>query len=129
VKEAVTMKRGRIAFAAALVVFVAAGCGVDVVKQLQSNEQMRGQVMDAIVANKDLTAQLLTKLVARDSTRIGFVDGMLHDPEVAKQIIVRVGTNPDALDMVLGVAAQDSAMRVHLMTLVKGMEMGAKKAK
>jgi hypothetical protein len=107
-------------------VFVAAGCGVDVVKQIQSNEQMRGQVMDAIVANKDLTGQMLTKLVATDSTRIRFVDQMLHDPEVAKQVIVRIGTNPDAIDMVMGVAAQDSAMRAHVMTLVKGMQMASK---
>lgn len=122
-------KRGRIAFAAALVVFAAAGCSVDMVKQLQTNEQMRGQVMDAIVANKDYTAQLMTKMMATDSTRIAFVDGILHDPEVAKQVIVRIGTNPDAMDMVLGVAVQDSAMRSHVVTFVKGMEMGAKKHK
>lgn len=123
------MKRGRIVFVAALALFVAAGCGVDIVKQLHTNEQLRGKILDEIVANKELTSQLLARIVASDSTRTRFVDVMLHDPEVAKQVLVRVGTNPDALDLVLGIAAQDSAARQHVMTLVKGMQMASKPAR
>ena len=47
--------------------------------------------------------------------------------EAAMQVLVRIGTNPDALDQVIGVAAKDSVLREHMFTLVKGMEMAAGK--
>lgn len=119
-------KSGRIVFLAAAVLMVAAGCGMDVAKQLTSNEQLRTQVFDAIAANKDLAGQVVDKLMASDSTRIAIVDKMLANNEVAKQVIVRVATNPEAIDMVIGTAVRDSAMHDHVMTLVKGMEMGSK---
>ena len=120
-------KQGRIVLAAAFAAFVAAGCAMDVAKQLTSNEQVRTQVLDAIVANKDLTGQLLAKLTATDSTRVGFVDAMLQNEEVAKQVIVRVGTSKQAIEMVLGVAVQDSSTRDYTMAMLKGMEMAGRK--
>jgi len=99
----------------------------DVAKQLGSNEQLRTQVFDAIVANKDLTGQIVDKLMANDSTRIAVVDKMLGNDNVAKQVLVRVGSSKPALELVLGVAAQDSSTREHMMTLFKGMEMASKK--
>lgn len=121
------MKRGRIAVLMATALIVAAGCSTDLAKQLGSNEQLRTQVLDAIVANKDLTGQVLDKIMANDSTRIAVVDKMLGNDNVAKQVLVRVGSSPQALEMVLGVAAQDSTTREHMMTLFKGMQMTAKK--
>lgn len=121
------MKHGRIAVLMATALIVAAGCGANVASQLGSNEQLRTQVLDAIVANKDLTGQLLDKLVASDSTRIAVVDRLLNNDNVAKQVLVRVGSSKQAIEMVLGVAAQDSSTREHMMTLFKGMEMAAKK--
>lgn len=123
------MKRGRIAVLAAmaLALVAASGCGVDVAKQLATNEQMRTQVLDAIVANKDLTGQVLDKLMASDSTRVAVVDKMLSNNEVAKQVIVRVGTSKQAIEMVLGVAVQDSSTRDYTMAMLKGMEMAGKK--
>lgn len=121
------MKRGRIAVLAVAALIVAAGCSTDVAKQLVSNEQMRTQVIDAIVANKDLTGQVLDKIMANDSTRIAVVDRMLGNDNVAKQVLVRIGSNKQAIEMVMGVAAQDSSTREHMMTLFRGMEMAAKK--
>jgi hypothetical protein len=123
------MKGTRMVFAASLAVFVAAGCSVDVAKQLASNEQVRTQVLDAIASNPELTGQLLNKLTASDSTRIKLVDDLLQNEQVAQQVLVRVGMNPDAMNMVIGVAVQDSAMRGHVIALVKGIEMGAKQRK
>ncbi len=120
-------KQGRIVLVAACAAFVTAGCAMDVAQQLTSNEQVRTKVMDAIVANKDLTSQLVTKLTGTDSTRVRFVDELLKNEEVAKQVIVRVATNPQALDMVLQAAVQDSAMRQHVLTLMKGVERAAAK--
>lgn len=123
------MKRGRIAVLAALALalVVAAGCSTDVAKQLTSNEQMRTQVFDAIVANRDLTGQLVDRLMATDSTRIGVVDRMLGNDEVAKQVLVRIGTSKQAIEMVMGIAVQDSSTREYTMALLKGMEMASRK--
>lgn len=123
------IKRGRMVFVAALALFVTAGCSMDVAKQMVSNEQVRTQVLDAIVANKDLTGQLMAKFMGNDSTRVQFVDALLQNEEVAKQVIVRVGTNPNAVDMVLGVAVQDSAMRSHVVTLIKGIDLASRQSK
>ena len=113
------------AVAAAVVTMLAAGCSVDPVKQLTSNEQFRGQVLDAIVKNRALATQLVDRMMATDSLRVPMVDHLLHNDDVAKQVVVRIGTNPEALDLVLGVAAKDPTTREHLVTLLKGIQMAA----
>jgi len=125
------MKRFRVAVVVAAAVAAGAalvsGCGMNMAGQLSSNEQFRTQVFDAIVANRSLANGMVDKLMASDTTRIAIVDKMLANDEVAKQVIVRIATNPDAMDLVMGAAVQDSAMRAHVMTLFKGMQMASKK--
>ncbi len=105
----------------------AAGCGGDIAKQIGSNEQMRGQVMDAIAQNTPLAMQAVDRMMSPDSLRVAVVDHMLGNKDVAQQVIVRIATNPDAIDMVLGVALRDSTMRGHVLTLMKGMQMAGAK--
>jgi hypothetical protein len=112
---------------AAAVLLVAAGCGMDVAKQLTTNEQLRTQVMDTIAANPALRVLLVDKLMATDSTRIAVVDKLLANDEVAKQVIVRVAMSPSAVDMVIGSAMRDSTMREHVLTLFKGIQMASAK--
>jgi len=121
------MMRSRLAVLAVAALVVVAGCSADVATQLSSNEQVRTQVFDAIAANPQLSGALVDKLMAADSTRIGTVDKMLANDEVAKQVIVRVAMSKDAMDLVIGAAVRDSAMRVHVITLLKGVEMASKK--
>ena len=120
------MKRSRLAVLAVTALVVVAGCSADLATQLTSNEQVRTQVFDAIAANPQLSGQLVDKLMTADSTRIGIVDKMLANDEVAKQVIVRVAMSKDAMDLVIGAAVRDSAMRVHVVTLLKGVEMASK---
>lgn len=120
------MKRSRLAVLAVSALVVVAGCSADLATQLTSNEQVRTQVFDAIAANPQLSEQLVSKLMSADSTRIGIVDKMLANDEVAKQVIVRVAMSKDAMDLVIGAAVRDSAMRVHVVTLLKGVEMASK---
>ncbi len=123
------MKTRMMTLAAALAIVaacsLAAGCSTDPVQQLTTNEQFRGQVLDAIVKNRALATQLVDKIMAADSVRVPIVDHMLKNEEVAKQVLARIGTNPDALDIVLNVAAHDSLTRDHLLTLLKGMQMAS----
>jgi hypothetical protein len=120
------MKHSRLAILAVAALVVVAGCSADVATQLTSNEQVRTQVFDAIAANPQLSGALVDKLMSADSTRIGTVDKMLANDEVAKQVIVRVAMSKDAMDLVIGAAVRDSAMRVHVITLLKGVEMASK---
>ena len=107
----------------ALLTMAAAGCGGDIARQIVSNEQLRGQVMDVIAQNKTLALQAVDRILASDSLRATVVDHVLGNKDVAQQVIVRVATNPDAFDMVLGAAVRDSVMRGHVLTLVKGIQM------
>ena len=120
------MKRNRLAVLAVTALVVVAGCSADLATQLTSNEQVRTQVFNAIAADPQLSGQLVDKLMSADSTRIGVVDKMLSNDEVAKQVIVRVAMSKDAMDLVIGAAVRDSAMRVHVVTLLKGVEMASK---
>ena len=120
------MKRSRMAVLVVAALVVVAGCSADVASQLASNEQVRTQVFDAIAANPNLSGALVDKLMTADSTRIGIVDRMLSNDEVAKQVIVRVSMSRDAMDLVIGAAVRDSAMRAHVITLLKGVEMASK---
>jgi hypothetical protein len=120
------MKRSRLAVLAVAALVVVAGCSADLATQLTSNEQVRTQVFDAIAANPQLSGQLVDRLMTADSTRIGTVDKMLANDEVAKQVIVRVAMSKDAMTLVIGAAVRDSAMRVHVLTLVKGIELAGK---
>ena len=107
------------------VVTLAAGCSGDIAKQILSNEQLRGQVMDVIAQHKDVAFQAVDRIVASDSLRSSVVDHLLQNQEVAKQVLVRIGTNPGAFDMVMQIALRDTAMRGHVLTLVKGIQMAS----
>lgn len=117
--------RNILLLAAAAAAFSVAGCGGDVAKQLVSNEQLRTQVLDTIAQNKDLAFKAIDKMLASDSLRAEVVDHLLQNDAGAQQVLVRIGTNPQALDMVMNVAVKDSTMRGHLLTLMKGVEMAS----
>lgn len=111
----------------ALVAMTLAGCGGDLARQIATNEQLRGQVMDAIASDRGLALQVVDRIVVPDSLRSVVVDHLLLNKDVARQVILRIATNPDAFDMVLGVAVSDTAMRSHVLTLVKGIQMASLK--
>jgi hypothetical protein len=110
-----------------LAMMAGAGCGGDMAKQVVSNEQFRGQVLDSIAQHKDLALQTVDRIAASDSLRTVVVDHLLLNEKVAQQVLVRIGTNPAALDMVIGIAARDSLTREHVLTLAKGIQMGSGK--
>ena len=47
--------------------------------------------------------------------------------KIDRSFVHDIATNPDAFDMVLGAAVRDSAMRGHVLTLVKGIQMASGK--
>lgn len=121
--------KNMIVLAAAASALGIAGCGGDIADQVVSNEQVRSQVMDVLANHRDLALKTVDRFMVNDTLRAEVVDRMLANENGAKQVLVRIGTNPQALDMVLGVAVRDSAMRGHVLTLLKGVEMATQAKK
>ncbi len=117
------MKTRNVMLAVALAAIGLAGCSTNLAQQVVSNEAMRTQVLDALATHKDLALKTVDRLMQTDSLRTAVIDEMLKNEEGAKQVLVRVGTNPQALDLVMGIAVRDTAMREHVLTLMKGVQM------
>lgn len=111
---------------AAAGVALVAGCAGDIGKQLVADPATQTRVMDAIAGNSDLAGKVVDRLLA-GSTRPMVLRKVLANDESAGQILNAVAHNPNALDMVLASAVQDSMMRTHVMTLFKGMQMAGVK--
>lgn len=116
--------------ALALAALGLAGCGgSDVAGHLATNEQYREQVMGAIATNPKLAVAMQQKLLANDSLRIRIVDTILLDSNASQYVLYRIATNEGAVNIVLRSAVADSAMRRHVLAVMKGVEMaqGAKR--
>jgi hypothetical protein len=111
--------------ASTLAVFLAVGCASDVAKQLTSDPHLQSTVMDTIIGNGGLASQITDRLIASDSTRTMLVDKLMSNAGGAQGVMSAVAKSPSMVDGVIGLAVQDSAMKSHLLTLMKGMQMGA----
>jgi hypothetical protein len=105
-----------------------AGCATNLGTQITSNAKVRDEVMAAIAGHGALAQEMTQRLVATDSLRIRVIETMLSDPASAQYVLARIGHNTEAVDYVMQSAASDSAGRVHLLTLLKGMQMVLKSA-
>ena len=100
------------------------GCMGDVAREVTTNVQVRERVMDAIARDGTLAVAMTQRLLAQDSLRVGVVETVLKDSPSAQYILERIGHNPDAVDLVLQAALADSANRAHVLTLMKGVQLG-----
>ena len=62
-------------------------------------------------------------MLANDSLRTKVVDTLLQDSNASQYVLYRIATNQDAVDIVLRAAVADSAMRRHVLAVMKGVEM------
>jgi hypothetical protein len=122
---AVTKRGLTIAALVTAAVAFAAGCGGDASSMIAGNAELREKVMNVIGGNGALAAQMVDKLLGADSTRAMVTDKLFANGDAAQTILVRVARNQTMVDGVLNLAVQDTAMKTHVMTLLKGMEMGA----
>lgn len=123
-KEESTMKF-RSAILILLVVALAgtAGCGGDMVKEMMSNAEVKAKVMDAIAGDNATAGELMDKLMANEGTRSMVMEKLMGSGEMMQGVMGRVAKDQTMVDGVLNMAVQDSTMRVHIMTLLKGMQM------
>jgi hypothetical protein len=100
-----------------------AGCGDPIDRLLSAGEQ-RHQLMHRISERSDVAAEVLDHLMEADSTRARVLDRVMADAQARQDLLARVAKDRTLIDGAINFAAQDSSMRDHVMTLVKGMEMG-----
>jgi len=113
----------------ALAAALAAGCSGDMSQQLASDPNLQARVMEVISGNGGMAAQMADRLLAADSTRGMLVGKLLGNGDAAQAVMLSVAKNPTMLDGVIGLAVQDPAMKEHVLTLLKGMEMAGGAAK
>jgi hypothetical protein len=111
--------------AAVIALTIAAGCGGDVSTMISSNAPLRDKVIGVFAGNGALATQMVERLLATDSTQAIVVDKLLANGGALQSVLLRVAKDRTMVDGVLNLAVQDTAMKTHVMTLLKGMEMGA----
>ena len=117
------MKRALFMSLTVVAMTVAAGCG-DPINVMLANGEHRNQLLDRIASRPDVATDVVNRLLAADSTRTLLLDRVMADGEARQALLTRVAKDRTLMDGAINFAVQDSSMRDHLMTLVKGIEMG-----
>jgi hypothetical protein len=102
---------------------IAAGCGGDVSTMLSTHADLRDKVIGVFQGNTAMAGQMVDRLLAGDSSRTVVLDRLFASGPVVDSVIARIAKHPRLVDGVLDQAVRDTAMRTHVLTLIKGMEM------
>jgi len=100
------------------------GCEADVGKQLSSNQEFRYRVITAIAADTALANQTVDMMMSSDASQAAALDRMMANPTAVQAVMTRMAQDRTQVEGILNLAVQDAEMRDHLMTLLKGMELG-----
>jgi hypothetical protein len=102
------------------------GCAGDVAQQVMGDPAMQGKIMDMISANQEAAGGMVDRLLGADSTRAMMIEKLVSSAGGAQAVMEAVAKNPTMIDGAINIAVQDPAMREHVLTLVKGINMAAR---
>jgi hypothetical protein len=122
------MKRIRFSVIAAVALaltMAVAGCSGPI-DQIVKSDELRGQMMEKITGDPAMASDVIGRLLGSEETQKMVLDKVLENGDAAQALMMKVAKNQTMVDGIISVAVQDSSARAHLMTLFKGMEMGAK---
>jgi len=102
------------------------GCG-DPVHRMLADPASRSKLFQAIGADSTLTRELSDRLLAEEGSRSLLYERLLGMGEARQALLVDVARDRVLLDGVIQFAVQDTAMRGHILTLFKGMQMAGAK--
>ena len=102
------------------------GCG-DPVHRMLADPASRAKLFEAIGADSTLTRELADRLLVEDPSRSLVFERLLAIGEARQALLVAVARDRMLLDGVIQFAVQDTAMRGHVLTLFKGMQMAGAK--
>ena len=111
---------------AGLLGLAASGCG-DAVHRMLADPASRSKLFQAIAADSSLTREASDRLLAEDPSRALVFERLLAIGEARQALLVEVARDRMMLDGVIQFAVQDTAMRGHILTLFKGMQMAGAK--
>ncbi len=100
------------------------GCG-NPVDRLLADEALRTQLWDRIAGDPALAGQVVDRLLGADSTRAALLDRLMTGGGSRQAVLTRVATDRSMMEGAIQFAVQDTAMRGHLMTLFRGMQMAS----
>lgn len=103
---------------------LAAGCARDMRTRLASDQGLATEVMNAYRSDGELAGRMVDHLLGSDTTRAVVIDRMLANGQAAQLLMMRTAQDRDQLNGVIALAVQDSAMKDHVIALLKGIEMG-----
>src|SRR5205809_7434389 len=121
------MKRWHLVALVAALAATASGCG-DAIHRMLSNQTTRTQLLEQIAADTSLTGATMDRLLGAEPSRSVVVRRFLENGEARQALLARVGMDRTFVDGMIHFAVQDSGMRDHVMTLVRGMQMGSEPA-
>lgn len=122
------MRRRTIAVLAGLACALAlSGCARDIGKAVMADTALQGRIMDMIAANPTTAAAMADRLVGVDSTRTIVIQRLVGSAGGAQQVMDVVAKDQTLMDGALNQAMKDPAMRNHVITLFKGMQMAGVK--
>jgi hypothetical protein len=102
------------------------GCAGDVAQQVMGDPGLQGKIMDMISANPEAAGGMVDRMLGTDSTRAVMIEKLVSSAGGAQAVMEAVGRNQTLIDGAINVAVQDPAMREHVMTLIKGINMAAR---
>jgi hypothetical protein len=102
------------------------GCAGDAAKQVMGDPALQAKVMDMISANQDAAGGMVDRMLSADSTRAMMIEKLVSSAGGAQAVMETVAGNPTLIDGAINIAVQDPAMREHVLTLVKGINMAAR---
>ncbi len=102
------------------------GCG-DAVHRMLADPATRSKLFEAIGADSLLTREAADRLLGEDASRSLVFERLLGMGEARQALLVDVARDRMLLDGVIQFAVQDTAMRGHILTLFKGMQMAGAK--
>jgi hypothetical protein len=112
-----------IVLAALACVLALAGCAREPGQAVMSDPALMGKVMDMIAADSTTAAGMAERLVGNEQARTAMVQQLVSSAGGAQLVMETVGRDQTLIDGALNQAMQDPAMRAHVITLFKGMQM------
>lgn len=116
------MKRMLLLATVGLLGLTASGCG-DPVHRMLADPASRSKLFEAIGADSTLTREVADRLLSEEASRSRVFERLLAMGEARQALLVDVARDRMLLDGVIQFAVQDTAMRGHILTLFKGMQM------
>jgi hypothetical protein len=101
---------------------LAAGCGSPV-DQVVKSEELRVQLMEKITGDPTMAVDVVQRLLGSEESQGIVLDQVMNHSDALQALMGRMAKDQTMVDGILNVAVQDSAMRTHVMTLFRGMQM------